>query len=205
MVVYLRALSEPIRAAAGYGPGELFPLLSVGQIGPLLNIVKIELAREAATLVMLAAAGLAGAGTRRSWLAGFALAFGVWDLAFYASLKVLIDWPQSLMTWDILFLLPVPWTSPVLAPAIVAASLTAGGMIGLLREPARVGRFAWMLLVAGGVIIFTSFIWDWRHIAAGGMPRGFPWLIFATGEIAGVVGFMLAIKKGTDRSVRRGA
>jgi len=194
VVVYLRTLSEPIRSAAGYGREQLFPLLSIRQTGSLLTIVKIELAREFATLVMLAAAGLAGAVNRRNWLAGFSLAFGVWDLAFYGWLKVLIDWPASLMTWDILFLLPVPWTAPVLAPAIVALSLVVGGIIGLRRDPPRVGRLPWILLVAGGVIIFTSFIWDWRYIVAGGMPRGFPWAIFAVGEIAGVIGFARAIR-----------
>ncbi len=194
MVVYLRTLSEPIRSAAGHGPDQLFPLLSVAQTGPLLPIVKIELAREFATLVMLAAAGLAGAVNRRNWLAGFSLAFGVWDLAFYGWLKVLIGWPVSLMTWDLLFLLPVPWTAPVLAPVIVAASLTLGGIVGLRRDPPRVGRLAWMLLAAGGVILFASFIWDWRYIVTGGMPRGFPWAIFAIGEVVGVTGFLRAIR-----------
>lgn len=198
MVVYLRALSGPLRSGAGYPPGELFPLLSVAQVAQLLSIVKIELVREAATLVMLGAVALAAAGTRRSWLSGFAVAFGVWDLAFYGWLKVLVGWPPSLWSWDVLFLLPVPWTAPVLAPVIVAASLTVGGIIGLLREPQRVGRLACALLAAGGVIVFIAFIWDWRYISAGGMPRQFPWGIFAAGEAVGIAGFVRAIRGFED-------
>ena len=195
MVVYLRTLSEPIRTAAGYASGELFPLMHAGALGPFILLAKIEMAREAATLIMLATVALAATSTPRSWLAAFSLVFGAWDLAFYASLKLMIDWPQSLSTWDLLFLLPVPWIGPVLAPVIVAASLVAGGLVGLHREPARVRGISWALLLAGGALIFTSFIWDWRHIVSGGMPGGFPWAIFAAGEMAGIAGFVSAVKR----------
>jgi hypothetical protein len=40
---------------------------------------------------------------------GFLVVFGTWDLSFYAFLKLLFDWPDSLLTWDLLFLIPVPW------------------------------------------------------------------------------------------------
>jgi hypothetical protein len=195
-VVYLRALGEPIRAAAGLRATELFPLTNAHQLGVHLRIVKIELAREAATLVMLAA--VAGSATRnfRTWLAAFAVSFGAWDLAFYASLRVLIGWPASLATWDLLFLLPVPWVGPVLAPAIVAASLVVGGVAGLMREPRRVDGVSWGLMVGGGVAIFLAFIWDWRDVVNGCVPRDFPWLIFVAGELAGVAGCVRAVRGG---------
>jgi hypothetical protein len=44
----------------------------------------------------------------REWLAGFLIAFGVWDIFCYVFLKLLISGPASLWTWDILFLLPNP-------------------------------------------------------------------------------------------------
>ena len=157
-------------------------------------IGKIELAREAATLLMLAGVALAATSTRRAWLAAFALVFGAWDLAFYGSLKILIGWPASLGTWDLLFLLPVPWIGPVIAPVIVASSLVAGGIVGLIKEPPRVRGVSWALLFAGAALIFVSFIWDWRHIVEGGMPRQFPWAIFAAGEIAGVAGLVTSIR-----------
>src|SRR5260370_41738641 len=94
----------------------------------------VELVREAATLVMLAGFALAVAGNFRHWLAAFMIAFGLWDVFYYASLKVLLDWPDSWMTWDLLFLLPVPWASPVLAPVLIAMSMIGAGIVVLWRE-----------------------------------------------------------------------
>lgn len=190
--MYLRALGEPIRSATGLSGTEIFPLLRLDQLGVHLEIVKIEVVREAATIVMLAAVAAAGTRTFPGWLAGFSIAFGAWDLAFYATLKALLRWPVSLMSWDLLFLIPVPWVGPVLAPVIVSLTLVAGGAIGLMREPRRVDGITWALLVCGGATIFASFVWDWRYIAGGGYPRMFPWLMFATGELAGIAGVLRA-------------
>ena len=195
MVVYLRTLSEPIRVAAGYPRDEIFPLMHAGSLGPFLLLAKIELAREAATLVMLAAVAYAATQTFPSWLAAFSIVFGAWDLTFYLWLRVMIGWPLSLGTWDLLFLLPVPWVGPVIAPSIVAASLVAGGVIGLIYEPKRILGLAWALLILGGVLIFVSFIWDWRYIVDGGFPRGFPWALFIAGEVAGIGGFTMAVRE----------
>lgn len=188
VVVYLRALGEPLRAAAGIYKTELFPLLRVNQLGDQLRIVKIEVGREAATMVMLAAAAAAGTRTFPGWLAGFSIAFGAWDLAFYATLRALLGWPVSLMNWDLLFLIPVPWVGPVLAPVVVSITLVAGGIVGLVREPERVDWITWALLLSGGAVIVWSFIWDWQYIVAGGYPRRFPWALFALGELAGAAG-----------------
>jgi len=192
--VYLRNLSEPVRLAAGLPPGELFPLVKMTQLGPYLRLVRIELGREAATLIMLAAIALAVAKTFEGWLAAFSLAFGVWDLAFYAGLKFLIGWPASFLTWDLLFLLPVPWSGPVLAPVIVAASLAAGGIAGLTKTPLRVGWLPWTLLVLGGAILLASFMWDWQPVVNGAVPGPFPWGVFAAGEILGALGFLRAVR-----------
>ncbi len=193
VVVYLRALSEPIREGAGLPIGNVFPLTPATQLGSYLRVVKIELVREASTLIMLASIALTAGSAFRSWLAAFSLVFGVWDLAFYASLKVLIAWPQTFFTWDLLFLLPVPWSAPVLAPVIVAASLVIGGGLGLWREPPRVGWVPWTLLVSGGAILLVSFMWDWRNISQGGAPHPFAWGIFVMGESIGVAGLIAAV------------
>lgn len=194
VVVYLRTLGAPVRAAAGIPPDALFPLIRIEQIGSYLRIVKIEVIREAATIVMLVTIALACTRNARDWLAAFALVFGVWDLTFYLFLHVLIGWPTSLSNLDLLFLLPVPWTGPVLAPSIVAASLVAGGILALKRQPPRVDRIASMLLAAGGLVVIVSFIWQWRDVVAGLIPRNFPWTIFVAGELMGVAGFTRAIR-----------
>src|ERR1700722_10286739 len=101
---------------------------------------------------------------------------------------------QSVMTWDLLFLLPVPWSGPVLAPVIVAASLTAGGILVLMRAPARAGWIPWTLLCGGCAILLWAFMWHWRTIVSGGVPSQFPWGVFATGELLGMLGLLHALR-----------
>ncbi|HNT42130.1 MAG TPA: hypothetical protein PKN78_07855, partial [Tenuifilaceae bacterium] len=44
----------------------------------------------------------------------------VWDIFYYVFLKLLIGWPTSMLTWDLLFLIPVTWTGPVVAPVAIS-------------------------------------------------------------------------------------
>jgi hypothetical protein len=133
IVVYLRAIYDPIRQRIHpqIQPGELFPLIRLGELraegDEHVRRLAAEIVREAATLVILTAVALAVARNLREWFAAFMITFGLWDVFYYVFLKVLIDWPASLMTWDLLFLLPVPWVGPVLSPVIVALSMMVGG------------------------------------------------------------------------------
>ncbi len=85
--------------------------------------VIIEMTREAATIIMLVIiACLVGS----SWVERgifFLWTFAFWDLFYYLSLYILIKWPPTLRTIDVLFLIPVPWISPVWFP-IAVSSLT---------------------------------------------------------------------------------
>ena len=193
VVIYLRTIAAPIRSSLGLPSGEPMPLFGPSNLGSLQHLMYIELAREAATLLMLAAVALAVTRNIRTWLAAFSIAFGVWDLAFYFWLKVMVGWPASLNTWDVLFLLPVPWAAPVSAPAIVALSLAVGGCFALAHPPDKVSRLAWFCLLGGAVVLLTSFMWDWQHWVQGGAPRGFPWAVFGLGEMLGIAGFALGV------------
>jgi hypothetical protein len=95
----------------------------------------IELAREAATLVMLAAVGCLAGRTMRTRLAYAAVAFGLWDIFYYVWLKVMCDWPASLVDWDVLFLLPLPWWGPVIAPASIALLMIVWGTLAIATPP----------------------------------------------------------------------
>jgi hypothetical protein len=116
-VYYLRAMVDRIE------PYQENPLPIHGVLGP------VEVVREAATLVMLLMVGtLAG----RKWperLGYTAIAFGVWDIFYYVFLKIICDWPTSLFDWDILFLLPLPWWGPVLAPLCIASLMVVWGTL----------------------------------------------------------------------------
>ena len=94
---------------------------SVGKIEP--HYLKIEMTREAATIIMLVViAYLAG----NNWIERgvfFLWTFAFWDLFYYLSLYILIKWPPTFKTIDVLFLIPKPWIAPVWFP-IGVSSLT---------------------------------------------------------------------------------
>jgi hypothetical protein len=202
VVVYLRTIDAPFRRELfrDVRHDAVFPLPAVEQLyaaGPdYVRVLRTELGRELATLVMLAAVGMAVGRTSREWLAGFVFVFGVWDIFYYVFLKLLIGWPASLWTWDALFLLPVPWAAPVIAPVLVSASIIVAGGATLWREsrgrPVHCGRVDRALLVIGGLVVIVAFCWDFRHLAAGGWPHPFNWPLFALGEATGTAGFMRA-------------
>ena len=91
-----------------------------------------EQIREAATIVMLlAVAFLAGRGLLQM-LAYFLFAFGVWDIGYYVALKIMLDWPASLATRDLLFLSPRQWWAPVWEPLLASSAFVAMALALLL-------------------------------------------------------------------------
>ena len=108
VVVYLRTIYSPLRQ-------QFYPNLPAAEPVPLLSIQQLQMAGPAhMQRVMLAAVALLLGQNVQHWLAAFLIGFGAWDIAFYIFLRLLIHWPQSLLTWDVLFLVPMPWIGPVL-------------------------------------------------------------------------------------------
>lgn len=181
VVVYLRAIYYP--------GGFTFPLTGMPS-----KMALIEIAREAATIVMIAAvAALAGADRWERFLC-FSLIFGIWDILYYVGLYVTLGWPPSLSTPDILFLIPVPWVAPVLAPVLISLGLIAGALV-LLRLRARGAVVAfppslWFLATAGGVLVLLAFTLDFRVVVAGGQPPPFRWWLFGAGMASGVAALL---------------
>ena len=170
VVLYLRRLYYP----GGFG----FPLVPFDP-----QILRAELIREGMTLIMLLAVAWMSAEGAWGRLMAFLLAFGTWDLAYYAGLKAFLDWPAGLLTPDILFLIPRVWVGPVLAPVLVSLSWVAAGF---LLHRARYGDLgmgwkSWGLCALGCGLILTSFL---RPLGSPGTP-GFSWLIFGAGYVAG--------------------
>lgn len=109
VVVYLRASSGLLYAQRGHAPSGFPPLF-----------LHIEIVREAATMIMLAAiAALAGRSICQRLIA-FLWTFAIWDIFYYVFLYITIGWPNSFKTLDLLFLIPVPWISQVWFPLLVS-------------------------------------------------------------------------------------
>ena len=116
VVVYLRLIYYP--------EGFEFPLKIISG-----STIWIEVGREAATLIMLTSVGILSASTGPGRFAAVCFIFGVWDIFYYIWLWIFIGWPQSLLTWDLLFLIPAPWIGPVITPVLVSICLIIAGII----------------------------------------------------------------------------
>lgn len=92
------------------------------------KILRVELWREAATMVMLAAVGFLAFRSVKEKVWAFVWAFSVWDWAYYLFLYVFLRWPPSLNTIDVYFLIPRPWLGPVWIPLVLFGVV---GMISL--------------------------------------------------------------------------
>ncbi len=200
-VFYIRALVDRIE------PYQADPLPMHGVLG------KVELWREVATLVMIATLGaLAGRTWRRR--AGYAaLAFGVWDICYYLFLRVISGWPRTLLDWDILFLLPLPWWGPVLAPVSIAIVMIVWGTLATQSgDDVTDARWAWALGSVGMVLALALFMIDaWRALPAGRhavlqvLPSTFNWPLFSVSLLLMTLPVLhqLAFSSTTKSVVRR--
>jgi hypothetical protein len=176
-VYYLRVMVDRIQ------PYQLDPLPIRGIIG------QVELVREGATLLMLAMIGMLAGRRWRARLGYAALAFGSWDILYYVFLRIISGWPASLFDWDILFLLPLPWWGPVLAPVCIAILMIVWGTL-VTQWPdsvqtSRVTRASWGGSWAGILLALAIFMVDAiRALPAGVdavrqvLPTDFNWPLF---------------------------
>ena len=189
------AVVVDLNGALGQQVGALFPLRPELRSGPL---ILIEVGREAATLVMLATVGILAGRSAVERLAWSAVAFGTWDIGYYAWLHVFTGWPPDLGTWDVLFLIPIPWTGPVWAPVAVSGALIGFGLAVArrLRAGGVVRPSPWHLAagVAGGLLVVTSFTLDSGRVAAGAIPTDYAWPILAAGVALATAGALLSLR-----------
>src|SRR6266496_6172436 len=136
-------------------------------------LAQVELVREAATLVMLLTVGGLAGRTRQTRLGYTAIAFGVWDIFYYVFLRMMCGWPRSLFDWDILFLLPLPWWGPVLAPVCIALLMIVWGTLVSQtadRQTATPGMpMLWGVTGLGVVTALYVFMADSLHAARHGL------------------------------------
>lgn len=201
IVVYLRKLYYP--------NGFEFPLVAMD-----LDILKAEFLREAATVIMLLAIGILTGKTTAQKFACFLFCFAIWDIFYYVFLKLLLNWPASLFTWDILFLIPIPWVGPVIAPCIVSFTMIilAIGIIYLQEKGynTSIKALDWLLLISGSLIVIFSFVTDGFHFIKpdlSGMidyiPVSYNWWLFWLGEIVIITGIIIYFKRTIRKNENR--
>lgn len=192
VVVYLRE-------ALGVGTGDVFPIDLETELSGRLGW--IEIGREAATLLMIGGIGWVAGRTALERLAWAAVVFGVWDIGYYVWLWVFSGWPESPLTWDLLFLIPAPWAGPVWAPVAVSLALVGFGLALAGRYRAglapRAGRGALALLLAAGGVVVVSFLTNAGLVLSGGTPTEFAWPIFAVGMLLGMGAAAVILRSAT--------
>ena len=138
VVVYLRgALGMLGRARAGVPDAAQLMALLTQPTPEMLRLLHIEVVREAATILMLLTVALLAAPRLRERWATFLWCFAIWDLTYYAGLWFTLRWPESLLTEDVLFLIPVPWISQVWFPVLVSGATIAVVLFTSLHSGTR--------------------------------------------------------------------
>jgi hypothetical protein len=177
VVYYLRTHIDRI---VPYQPN---PLPIIGGLGP------VEMGREVATILMLFTVGALAGRTWRARIGYAVVAFGVWDIFYYVFLKLMCGWPHSLTDWDILFLLPLPWWGPVLAPMLIAGLMIFWGTLASQFErshpPSLSNWGVWVLNFIGMALALYVFMADAIRVSGGGvealrnlLPTYFNWPLF---------------------------
>jgi hypothetical protein len=211
VVVYLRMIYYP--------EGFDFPLALIPP-----EVLSIEWVREIATLVMLGGVGIIAGRNNLQRLFYALFAFGVWDIFYYMALKIFLAWPASLLTWDLLFLIPIPWLGPVLAPVICSVTMIIMAVVIIGKQErgytVRPSLTDWVLIYGGAAVILYTFLIDYSlliidsGILSSGstpadaetlfsminqyIPDRYRWLLFIAGElliIAGTVRIFINAKR----------
>jgi hypothetical protein len=174
-------------------------------IHPLPDFVWIEIGREAATMVMLAAVGYLAASSVAGRIGAFAVAMGIWDIFYYVFLWLFAGWPSSPLAPDVLFLIPLPWWGPVISPMLAAAVIVLAGAAAMARElgdgfPKPHWRDVASVLLGAGLCLLAFMANALAVLPNGGLEaayyaRGgpFPWPVYAAGLLVGSAGLVRSL------------
>lgn len=204
VVVYLRKLYYP--------DGFAFPLRLID-----IDIAVTEIFREIATLAMLLGIGIIAGRKNIERFAFFIFSFAIWDIFYYVFLKLLLGWPESLLTWDVLFLVPFTWVGPVLAPVLNSVMMIMLALV-IIYFVQRKNRCSvrwpeWTLLIGGSVVVIAAYTEDYLVFmlqrfslfeimgvssndevlaqACSFVPDHFKWWLFAIGAVMHLVAMIV--------------
>ena len=212
VVIYLREIMYP--------DGFEYPLKLMDY-----DTAEVEFIREAASIIMIITVAMIASKSRITRFALFLYIFAIWDIFYYVFLKLLISWPESIFVWDILFLLPVIWVGPVLAPIINSLTMVALAMAILYAQKNEVHNILhvkeWSLLIGGALIVIAAYTEDFVNFLLEKLPPGevlskyyseeivalsssyipdnFCWWLYGIGVALHITAILLVFKKGKAR------
>ena len=170
VVVYLREIYYP--------EGFSFPLTPIN-----IDIFMTEIWREIATIIMLAGIGILTGNSSSQRFAFFLLTFAIWDIFYYIFLYALLGWPSSLLTWDILFLVPIPWVGPVITPIIVSLTMIILAS-SLIHFKKNLNLNQWLLSILGSLMVIISWVLDYWIFISNQFSNG-TWILSSEQELFG--------------------
>ncbi|MGM0529498.1 MAG: hypothetical protein ACQERS_13975 [Bacteroidota bacterium] len=208
VVIYLREILYP--------EGFDFPLAEFEG-----SLAVTEIIREVSTLVMLVAIAFIAGKSFSTSFAWFVYCFAIWDIFYYVFLRLLVGWPPTLLEWDILFLLPVTWTGPVISPLIECIVMISLAVVILHYAnkgiDTRLEASEWLIIIVGALVVLVSFTWDYSsyileryslsdiwnmprdssllEYAYGYIPRRFNWWLFTAGNLIIISAIVLLYRR----------
>jgi hypothetical protein len=190
IVVYLRYLYYPDIIS-------LFPLRSMDA-----EIFNFEVYREIATIVILSIVAYISSKKLLEIPFLFFFIFGIWDIFYYIFLYLMIQWPPSLLSFDILFLIPILWMAPVLCPVLISLTLIGGSLFVLKKGYRWMNRINFIFASAGIILILWSalaipvslLLSNDPDIFYTFIPEHFPWYFYIPGLILLNLGFFFKPK-----------
>jgi hypothetical protein len=200
VVVYLREI---------YFDGVFkFPLVVVWEEGKYIidPLIRIEFWREIATIIMLVAVGWVTGRSKLQRFCFFMIAFGIWDIFYYIWLYIMVGWPESPMTWDLLFYVPLPWVGPVITPVLIAVTMVGAGLLIIYYDDkGYVITWRWYdipIELGCGLLIIVAFCWDWKNIlqvpgdiTRSGVPKPFAWWLYLPAYLFSIIYFAIRLKQ----------
>jgi hypothetical protein len=191
VVVYLRQIFYP--------DGFTFPITIFGIDALSKRLLLTEIGRELATITLIFTGAWLFGHNRQQRVAYFMIIFAVWDIFYYVWLKVLLDWPASIMDWDILFLIPCTWASPVLYPVLISITLIVFAVVILYLsscgKSVRATPPDWLAFSTAVFIVVLSFCIAGLHSTEQDYKSCFYPSLFTVGYLLGLAIFLKCLLK----------
>ncbi|MCK4643339.1 hypothetical protein KAU32_06855 [bacterium] len=184
------------------------------------SLFRVEYCREIATMLLLFSISYLIAKTKKQWFSYFFILFGIWDIFYYVFLKIFLNWPETLGTWDLLFLIPVNWIGPVWAPILVSMIFISLGYL-LIKLPNKLNLKFFIAFFVGCLFIYVSFTLDFTkyliqnrffenstftyalELSANYVPAKFPIVYFLIGIVCLMISPISLISGDVKRIVQK--